>query len=254
MKKKRRWRASAASPAASRANLRKRGLRLRQFASPPRFFFSSTRRHTRSYGDWSSDVCSSDLKAMRVVGWTYHDLGRLDESVDMLRNGLELADRQGSVEEIGACLVNIGLVEMKRGNLDEAIACDVRAIREFERIGHGSGRVTGYANLAEKLFYAGRYEEALGYCDRALDLARSIDHRWAIPDVMRTMALVDLAQGQFEEAAGRAEEAAELNLEMGAVRFAAEALELAAEAWGKAGQSARAKEASARASSLGPSA
>src|SRR5207248_4834034 len=27
------------------------------------FFFSSRRRHTRSYGDWSSDVCSSDLFA-----------------------------------------------------------------------------------------------------------------------------------------------------------------------------------------------
>src|SRR5438094_997233 len=26
-----------------------------------RFFFSSRRRHTMSYGDWSSDVCSSDL-------------------------------------------------------------------------------------------------------------------------------------------------------------------------------------------------
>src|SRR6266705_4063968 len=25
------------------------------------FFFSSRRRHTKSYGDWSSDVCSSDL-------------------------------------------------------------------------------------------------------------------------------------------------------------------------------------------------
>src|SRR5437867_2503950 len=24
------------------------------------FFFSSRRRHTSSYGDWSSDVCSSD--------------------------------------------------------------------------------------------------------------------------------------------------------------------------------------------------
>src|SRR6266516_1520397 len=32
------------------------------------FFFSSRRRHTRSYGDWSSDVCSSDLKAVNVSG------------------------------------------------------------------------------------------------------------------------------------------------------------------------------------------
>src|SRR5260221_3699873 len=31
------------------------------------FFFSSRRRHTRSLCDWSSDVCSSDLKV--YVGW-----------------------------------------------------------------------------------------------------------------------------------------------------------------------------------------
>ena len=28
------------------------------------FFFSSRRRHTRLQGDWSSDVCSSDLVTM----------------------------------------------------------------------------------------------------------------------------------------------------------------------------------------------
>src|SRR6266542_5855812 len=34
------------------------------------FFFSSRRRHTRCYRDWSSDVCSSDLSrlARRVAG------------------------------------------------------------------------------------------------------------------------------------------------------------------------------------------
>src|SRR2546422_7171210 len=31
------------------------------------FFFSSRRRHTRCSRDWSSDVCSSDLTAGRVV-------------------------------------------------------------------------------------------------------------------------------------------------------------------------------------------
>src|SRR6267154_3774643 len=31
------------------------------------FFFSSRRRHTRWTGDWSSDVCSSDLDARRAV-------------------------------------------------------------------------------------------------------------------------------------------------------------------------------------------
>src|SRR3989454_3546494 len=32
------------------------------------FFFSSRRRHTRLQGDWSSDVCSSDLTQAWSVG------------------------------------------------------------------------------------------------------------------------------------------------------------------------------------------
>ena len=30
------------------------------------FFFSSRRRHTRLQGDWSSDVCSSDLRCLAL--------------------------------------------------------------------------------------------------------------------------------------------------------------------------------------------
>src|SRR2546426_9026162 len=40
------------------------------------FFFSSRRRHTRLQGDWSSDVCSSDLDLADAVG------------VDILQNKL----------------------------------------------------------------------------------------------------------------------------------------------------------------------
>src|SRR5256885_6986872 len=31
------------------------------------FFFSSRRRHTRLQGDWSSDVCSSDLRGILIM-------------------------------------------------------------------------------------------------------------------------------------------------------------------------------------------
>src|SRR5260221_9150385 len=39
------------------------------------FFFSSRRRHTRSLCDWSSDVCSSDLKQK-----TAYEITRLNSS------------------------------------------------------------------------------------------------------------------------------------------------------------------------------
>src|SRR6266850_396182 len=35
------------------------------------FFFSSRRRHTSLQGDWSSDVCSSDLRAGRAMVTTF---------------------------------------------------------------------------------------------------------------------------------------------------------------------------------------
>src|SRR5689334_24133818 len=56
------------------------------------FFFSSRRRHTRWNCDWSSDVCSSDLVALRraalrrdllVASGERHRLER--EEVDLLR-------------------------------------------------------------------------------------------------------------------------------------------------------------------------
>src|SRR5437763_7283583 len=39
------------------------------------FFFSSRRRHTRYIGDWSSDVCSSDLIVQHLA------LGRLPDQL-----------------------------------------------------------------------------------------------------------------------------------------------------------------------------
>src|SRR5256885_10690846 len=56
------------------------------------FFFSSRRRHTRLQGDWSSDVCSSDLvgSGARVYA--------LDRSLEVLR-GIEL--------EFGARVVTV---------------------------------------------------------------------------------------------------------------------------------------------------
>mgnify|MGYP007011969184 CR=1 FL=1 len=48
------------------------------------FFFSSRRRHTRYIGDWSSDVCSSDLNG-KEVSWHPGPSGSFDDF--MMRPG-----------------------------------------------------------------------------------------------------------------------------------------------------------------------
>jgi adenylate cyclase len=187
---------------------------------------------------------------MRIVGDAYRKLGRFDEAADALISGLELAERIGNVEEIGGCLINLGVLNVDREMFAEASASLRRAIDEFERVGHGAGRAIGYAALAETLVHSGELDEALEYCEKALDVAQSIKHPLATADAIQTIAAIRLRQGDFEEAAARAEEAASLFLDVGAGPLASDSLGIAAEAWEKAGERERAEETSARARSL----
>src|SRR5258706_2938650 len=57
------------------------------------FFFSSRRRHTRLVSDWSSDVCSSDLR---------HALFDLLHDLEVHRAAVRLGD-----DEIGAVHIDI---------------------------------------------------------------------------------------------------------------------------------------------------
>ena len=191
--------------------------------------------------------------AFRIVGDAYTQAGQLDEAVETLRQGLEVAERVGSAEEIGGCLVNLGLAEWERGHRAEAIGYHYRAIEEFERIGHGSGRARGYANLADMFAHVGEFEEALSWCHKALELSRSIGHSLTIADVYDTMAVIGLRTSDLAAAAAHAEEAAALYLQLGVVPQASRSLELAAEALSRCGDDERARDTRARARRLGPS-
>src|SRR5437763_7868532 len=57
------------------------------------FFFSSRRRHTRYIGDWSSDVCSSDLEALlRKPGFAWAYLMLADVHARRGEYGMQLHD------------------------------------------------------------------------------------------------------------------------------------------------------------------
>src|SRR5438876_7009501 len=56
------------------------------------FFFSSRRRHTRWTGDWSSDVCSSDLLlALRVLLRHGGDTVRYEQMIQEAWNGTNVS-------------------------------------------------------------------------------------------------------------------------------------------------------------------
>src|SRR5256885_11147128 len=66
------------------------------------FFFSSRRRHTRLQGDWSSDVCSSDLP-------TYGEMCELYVIAAVVVGGTSLQGGQGTIVGtlIGAFIIAV---------------------------------------------------------------------------------------------------------------------------------------------------
>src|SRR5437762_12982985 len=75
------------------------------------FFFSSRRRHTRYIGDWSSDVCSSDLgRTASAPGLPYATrIGAGVELVARLRAGLSRAFADPDLGHVRDALLIDGL-------------------------------------------------------------------------------------------------------------------------------------------------
>src|SRR6267154_4221105 len=94
------------------------------------FFFSSRRRHTRWTGDWSSDVCSSDLDpARRTDGET-----RLGAGGDLAR-GLVVAADEGGLGggEVGLREVTLSAIRHRKiiiaiGNIRVARHCGAQTV------------------------------------------------------------------------------------------------------------------------------
>src|SRR5256885_11106509 len=63
------------------------------------FFFSSRRRHTRLQGDWSSDVCSSDLKTEKPDG-KYSQEENENRGIFLERLGSAYADNNNEAAAI----------------------------------------------------------------------------------------------------------------------------------------------------------
>src|SRR5947209_11998788 len=76
------------------------------------FFFSSMRRHTRYWRDWSSDVCSSDLVTAELVGQILEESAKFASGVLSPLN--KPADEEGSKWENGEVRTPKGFKEAYR--------------------------------------------------------------------------------------------------------------------------------------------
>src|SRR3712207_9385494 len=109
------------------------------------FFFSSRRRHTRYWRDWSSDVCSSDLvprdlRGPDVRGHDHDAVPEVDRAALRVGQAPVLQDLQEDVEDVRVGLLD--LVEQEHAvrlaahglrQLAALVVADVAGRRSEER-------------------------------------------------------------------------------------------------------------------------
>src|SRR5205807_1021727 len=117
------------------------------------FFFSSRRRHTRLQGDWSSDVCSSDLDLKRLVAATYTEKLFGSEDITPVRklepdlyllglsNGPSLAFKDLALQLLGSLFEYVLAKRGERLNVLGATSGDTGSSAEYALRGKKNIRV-----------------------------------------------------------------------------------------------------------------
>lgn len=183
----------------------------------------------------------------RIAGDALRKIGRVDEARERLLAGLATAERIGSSEELGASLLNLGMVEVDTGRYGGATEAFERAATEFRRSGNLNGVVFAESALADALVRAGEPDAGRTLAERTLGVAREIGNEPVAADVLDTLAQAAAAVGDARSAAERYDEASGAYEAVEEWELAAAKASLAADAWEAIGEMERARDRRSRA-------
>ncbi len=134
------------------------------------------------------------------LGAMYRRLGRFDEALAHLRQGLSLSERMGNRWLVANSLHNIGHVHTTRAEFTEALAAKRRALEITREIRSEADTAIHLIGIALDRVYLGQVAEGradLLEAESRLSATGSTRHH---PELYRNLAYAELASGDLEEA------------------------------------------------------
>lgn len=112
---------------------------------------------------------------------------------------LELADGVRNPNVLGRILLNLGIVchIAHLGQREESVEYYRRAIASLEQGGNRALLAHAYNSLADTLSYSGKWDDAIGYLDKSIEVARLLNDARVEATARGTYAEILLARGAY---------------------------------------------------------
>jgi DNA-binding CsgD family transcriptional regulator len=121
--------------------------------------------------------------------------GLSPEAVSARRAAVELREAAGDREKVGESLRWLSRLHWWDGNRREAEAAAARAVAVLETLPPGHQLAMAYSNQAQLDMLAARIEAAMGWAERAIELARRLDDRETLSHALTNIGSARLMQG-----------------------------------------------------------
>jgi len=117
---------------------------------------------------------AGDLKYYGNYTFILNQQGKLDKSLKLNLESVDLAKRKGTSEQVAICLFNTGSSYNNMAKYDTALSYYLNAVKIFEELGLSYNMAVAYDNIGGIFSNIGQYEKGLEYHLKAFDRANKV--------------------------------------------------------------------------------
>ena len=169
--------------------------------------YQTALRYAKEFKGLANDFGDSIkiVEGGRMQAYSLMDLGRNDESVEILIEALEIAERNKTKypelkRQIKFILNNAGIVYMYKGNYDKALELHFRSLVYREEEGDKKSIFTALNNIGLVFYKLKDSKKAIEYYLRALEVKKEIDDKNDLDMVMINLGLCYNQEGGYRDA------------------------------------------------------
>lgn len=138
------------------------------------------------------------IRTSRLKGVSAWFFGNYDESLKILEPLIDMCRANNNERELSDTLKHIGVVKMKKGLYEDAIAPLKESISLNEKLGYKHGVAWASMNLGDTYLYLNRLGKAESFLNRAMKVFKNLNEKNGILNTLYRLGKLKFLEGAFE--------------------------------------------------------